>query len=281
MQVRNLQLDDIEFACRCTELEGWKSEARSEFEACLEYDPLGGFVAQESCGPVGLCVSVSYGAVGFLGELVVLPSWRRRGIGSALFEHALNYLKDQGCRNTFLDADKDAIPLYERFGFRKLFRRPRFAGLVPPASGDAARGMRPEDLPQVELLDRNAFGADRSFFLRRNFALYPELCSILEQGGQVLGYVMGHLGSGCVALGPWIASPALDRPGRLIEGLGPTLRGTRVTLGVLESNPRAVPEVRKLGLEEAPGETWRMVCGPADHLEDEGWVLAVGSPGRG
>jgi predicted GNAT family acetyltransferase len=219
--------------------------------------------------------------VGFLGDLIVQPSWRRQGIGSALFEHALSYLKEQGCRNIFLDADQGAVSLYEKIGFRKLFLRPRFAGLVSPATDDAVRAMRADDLPQVEALDRDAFGADRSFFLRRTFALCPELCNVLEQEGQILGFLMGHLGFECVALGPWTASPNLERPRRLIEVLAATSGGTRVSLGLLGANPRAIQEVRRLGLKETGGETWRMVCGPADRLEDQRWVLAVGSPGRG
>lgn len=281
MHIRPMQPDDLEFACRCAGQEGWRTETGPEFEADLEYDPLGCFVAEESQGPVGLCISVTYGAVGFLGELIVLPSHRRIGIGSALCERALRHLKDQNAESIFLDGDENAIPMYERFGFRKLFRRPRFAGPGAYGSDRAVRGMLAQDLPQVESLDRGTFGADRSFFLRRNFALYPELCAVLEDRGQILGFVMGHPGSECVAVGSWIAHPDLGRPGRLIEGLAATLRGTSVSLGVLGSNARATQEAHALGLEESSGETWRMVCGPAGHLEDERWVLAVGSPARG
>ncbi|MGD0575623.1 MAG: GNAT family N-acetyltransferase [Anaerolineales bacterium] len=141
MHIRPMQPDDLEFACRCAGQEGWRTETSPEFQADLECDPLGCFVAEESQGPVGLCISVAYGAVGFLGELIVLPSHRRIGIGSALCERALRHLKDQGTESIFLDGDENAIPMYERFGFRKLFRRPRFAGPVAYGSDRAVRGM--------------------------------------------------------------------------------------------------------------------------------------------
>ena len=121
MHIRPMQPDDIEFACRCAGLQGWRTETGPEFGVFLEYDPLGFFVAQESREPVGLCISVGYGPVGFLGELIVLPSHRRIGIGSAHCERALRHLKDQGAERILLNGDKNAIPMYERFGFRKFF----------------------------------------------------------------------------------------------------------------------------------------------------------------
>lgn len=51
----------------------------------------------------------------------VLPGWRRRGIGGALYEHVLEYLRERGARRarTWVDDDADGTRFVERRGFTK------------------------------------------------------------------------------------------------------------------------------------------------------------------
>ena len=54
---------------------------------------------------------------GQIGRLCVLKSHRAAGIGAALFQYVLQYGLRQGHENFFLNAQLEAIGLYERFGF--------------------------------------------------------------------------------------------------------------------------------------------------------------------
>jgi predicted GNAT family N-acyltransferase len=54
---------------------------------------------------------------GRLGRMAVLPSWRRRGVGRALLEAAVNEYRRQGCVQVTLAAQAHAIDFYRKFGF--------------------------------------------------------------------------------------------------------------------------------------------------------------------
>jgi ribosomal protein S18 acetylase RimI-like enzyme len=57
-----------------------------------------------------------------LSELYVRPGSRRRGLGRALVEAALDYARQRGCREVHLLVDPEnaaALALYESLGFRR------------------------------------------------------------------------------------------------------------------------------------------------------------------
>lgn len=147
---------DLDFAAGCTAAEGWASETRQEFEGFLAHDPDGCFVAEVNGNPIGICVATSYGEAGFLGELIVVPEMRGRGVGHRLIGHAVEYLRSRGAQNIFLDGDPPVVPLYERVGFRKVCRSLRFGGRIQRQSHPHVRAMRADDLDTIGAMDRDA-----------------------------------------------------------------------------------------------------------------------------
>jgi [ribosomal protein S18]-alanine N-acetyltransferase len=70
-----------------------------------------------------------FGGVGEIVLVGVARETRRRGLGTALVEHALEFLRGKGVREVRLHVDVDnapAIALYERLGMRKLYRVTRY-----------------------------------------------------------------------------------------------------------------------------------------------------------
>lgn len=279
--VRHMLESDLDFAATCTANEGWTSQTRDEFEGFLAHDPDGCFVAQAGDERVGICVATPYGTAGFIGELIVAPPWRGRGIGHGLMEHAIRYLHGRGVQRVFLDGVPLAVPLYERLGFRKMARSLRFSGTMTGAAHPAVRPMRAADLPVVLKLDREAFGADRSFFLQRRLALYPQLSWVLECGGQVVGFILGRHGADWVAAGPWVVAPDAESPEHLLEGLAQEARGMTISVGVLETNTAATRILTSCGLAERPTWTWRMVLGTAGGVGTSDQLYAIGTPAKG
>jgi mycothiol synthase len=58
--------------------------------------------------------------IGLMNTLTVLPNYRRRGIGSALFASGAKFLRDRGCKTIDLMVDaknEKAARIYENFGF--------------------------------------------------------------------------------------------------------------------------------------------------------------------
>ena len=78
------------------------------------------------CGVEGVAVgsaTLSLGAgVAGLGNIAVVPAWRRRGIGAAVAATALLQARAVGLRVAALSADPLGVGLYRKLGFREVSR---------------------------------------------------------------------------------------------------------------------------------------------------------------
>lgn len=283
LAIRGMTPADIPFAAACTAFEGWGSETAAEFEDYLAFQPAGALLAQVDGQRVGICVATAYGRDGFVGELIVIPEWRGHGVGRMLLEHAIQLLHAHGVQSIYLDGVRAAVPLYERLGFRKVCQSLRFAGRLPAGStaGVPIRRMRPTDLAQVLALDRSAFGTDRSFFLQQRLARYPELVWVVESDGELASFAFGRRGRERLALGPWLVRPGMAAAEHLLPAVAAELAGQAVSIGVLESNPRAARLLEQLQLEAHPAPPWRMVLGPNSGLGSSPQLYAIGSAAKG
>jgi predicted N-acetyltransferase YhbS len=272
---------DLDFCVRAVEAEGWQSETRYTFETFLAHNQSGCFIAEERDQPVGMCVATPYETCGFLGELIVIPKRRGHGIGGQVMRHAIKYLQEQDCRSIYLDGDTLAVPLYERLGFRVICKSLRFVGRIEGSPSESVRTMRPDDLEIVLRLDREAFGADRAFFLRRRFESFPQFCMTLETDKHVAGFIMGQPGRGVVTVGPWLINDPTRNPLDLIRGVALKTGNTRLRLAILETNTGAAALCRSLNTFEETEPSWRMAMGSEDNLGMSARLLALGSPSKG
>lgn len=281
LQITAMQPGDLVFAAECTDMEGWVSENYAQFEIFYQHDPQGCFIARLEGNPAGICVATSYTQNGFIGELIVKEEYRQCGIGQALLKHAVAYLQKSGASTVYLDGVVAAIPLYERNGFRKICRSSRFSGHLSGKLSASVRPMLAGDLPEVCHLDRQAFGDDRSFFLSSRLEHFSDLCKVLVEEGRIRGYICGRSGEGYVAGGPWVIANENIDPMPLLESLVCEARESILSIGVLESNTRAIALVRSLGLAERVDNPWRMAFGLGDDLGRSPECLGVGSAAKG
>ncbi len=279
--IRTMEPEDLDFAAACTAAEGWASEIRAEFEGLCAHDAEGCLVAEEAGRRVGICVATCYGEYGFVGELIVRPEARGRGVGRRLLDRAVAHLHGRGAKSVLLDGVPAAVPLYERAGFRKVCRSLRLAGAVRGRAHPHVRPMQPADLAAVSALDEAAFAADRRFFLARRLSLYPALCRVLERDGHVAGYVMARPAGAAVAAGPWVVGPGAERAADLLEGLPAEGQVLEIGVGVLATNAAALAALRDLGFEERQDPPWRMLLGESAQLGASPWAYANGSAAKG
>jgi predicted N-acetyltransferase YhbS len=281
LTIRPITSAELSFAAACTAGEGWLSENFTVIEGFFVHDPAGCFLAESAAGPVGICVATSYRSSGFIGELIVRPEARGAGIGAALLDQAIAYLQERGARTIYLDGVPRAVPLYERHGFRRLCRSLRFTGQLPGRSAPGVRLMQLADLPAVNRLDRQAFGADRSYFLARRLEFFPNLSKVLVQDGEVVGYIQGRRGETWAAAGPMVVASGVSQPERLLESFALALEGLPFGLGMLACNSRALGLIGAYHFTERPDSPWRMALGPDDSLGASPNCLAVGSAAKG
>jgi GNAT superfamily N-acetyltransferase len=60
------------------------------------------------------------GKIAYISNMFTYPEYRKQGIGSKLFELAIEEAKNNGCKKVLLDATALGRPIYERFGFKIL-----------------------------------------------------------------------------------------------------------------------------------------------------------------
>jgi len=276
-----MQKQELAFAAECTAAEGWMSENKATLEGFYLKDPKGCLLAEEKGQPVGICVTTFYGNCGFIGELIVRPEARGRGVGAELLRHGVRILKDRGAETIYLDGVVKAVALYERNEFNKVCRSWRFSGQLAGKPSLHVRHMTVSDLDQVNALDRLSFGADRSFFLGRRFELFPEHSLVMLDGERVSGYILGSSGESWISAGPWVVKEDAENPLELLSAFALTAGGRPISIGILETNHRACDIVRRLGFRERSDSPWRMAMGSSSDLGASPRCYAVGSAAKG
>lgn len=263
--VRRWKRTDLGCIAESIAREGWGHSIR-DVERCWSLEPHGCFLAVIHGAPVGHVFSICYGNLGWIGLLIVDPKVRGRGVGSVLMEAAVSYLHEAGCRLVRLEAVEKAVPLYQRFGFRREFDSLRFRGQLasltkPGSSGSEFRKMLEEDLANVGRFDARYFGADRLRVLRSLLTDNPNLCYLAEDDMGVSGYIMTRLGEDGFWVGPWVSENSKQAEA-LFGVLVGAISGTDVVLrvGLPALNGKGQGLLEKLGFQ-LTDKSVRMVLG--------------------
>jgi GNAT superfamily N-acetyltransferase len=236
------------------EEEGWNPGV-DDAQRFLAADP-DSFLATERDGEIVGTVSCAlYGdAYAFVGFYIVRPDLRGRGIGSALFDRALE--RAEG-RVVGLDGVLAQQASYERSGFLLAHHNVRWR--------TAGGGNRPSGLvelcsvpfDQVLAFDAAVFGARRERFLRAWIARPPgHALGCLTDGG-LAGYGVVRPCRVGLKVGPLFADDP-DVAERLLTGLLATVgEGAEVFVDMPAANPRSA-SLRATREMEQSFETVRM-----------------------
>jgi mycothiol synthase len=265
-------------------------EDMEKFEKSPNFDATGMFIAEWNGEPVG-CVNAFVDKKreekkGFIRTLGVIPEFRRRGIGKALVEKAIESLKERGmeCAESWTEADRVACKsLFESTGFQliRVFSNMRMSlETIPSDIGEhkevkiRAMQMNMEDIKLLNWLENETFKEHFDFRPRtveetKYFVETRPWCDIAEYFFAYLdGKPVGHVGAGIdtkfikykgVKRG-WIMTIGVLKPLRR-RGIGTALmlhalkllksKGMKeVELGVDDSNPtKAIELYKKVGFK--------------------------------
>lgn len=202
--IRLMRIEDIEFAMLLQLQAGW-NQTREDWERFLNLTPEGCFLAEYQGQPVGTTIVCPFGDTAWIAMVLVHASFRRRGIGRALVEHALRYLESLRVPTIRLDATPLGRPLYERLGFSLEYHVTRFSGLPAPwnITCDATvRVATDNDLDEVCQLDRLITGADRRQLLAAWWKDRTIEKQVAEEGGHLRGYALSRPGIRARFIGP-------------------------------------------------------------------------------
>ena len=186
--VKNMSPADFEFAVSITDQMEW-GLAKQDFQFMLELEPKGSFVLLEDTERIGIATTVSYGEVGWFGNLVVNQSKRKSGGGSLLVEHSVKYLTSQHVETIGLYAYTERIPFYRRLGFEcdsELIVL-KGKGFSSPAKTDVTK-ISKKDLERVINFDAVCFGASRKKLLEPILLDPDNPCYEYLEDGEISGY---------------------------------------------------------------------------------------------
>jgi len=171
--------------------EGWITDRR-ELDFLLRCYPRGCLVATVDREPAAFITAARYAASAWIGNLLVAPRYRRRGIGRALMAEVLQQIDSSGCATVWLTASADGAHLYRSLGFRQIDSVQRWR-----ACGSLAVALpRAVDLEQAAFLDRLGWGDSRT----------PLFAGMQDCAGWLLrkdGFLRCIPAGAGLQLGPW------------------------------------------------------------------------------
>jgi predicted N-acetyltransferase YhbS len=229
--------------------DGW-GDRRTSLEFATRDPQTQPFVADDDGTVVGTGLVTVNGPAAWIGTVWVDPAWRRRGVGLALTQAAIEAGEAAGGRTLLLVATEAGRPLYERLGFevQTWYRMLEAPGLGGDPIDPRVRPFDSADLPAMARLDRAATGEDREH-LHRALAT-PTTARVLEHADGSLG--------GFVVRAPWgggaTIAPDLGDAEILLHARRATAHADkRVRAGLLAENVAGLERLLSTGWVEG----WR------------------------
>ncbi|MCP4590125.1 MAG: GNAT family N-acetyltransferase [bacterium] len=271
--IRRFTPEDTGFAVAQTHREGWEATVAC-FHTHLAHDADGCFIAEVNGERAGMVTTTSYAGSGWIGNLIVAPSHRQRGLGERLMVEAMSYLSGNGLETIRLEADPPGVKLYRRLGFVEEFESLRFR--LEPRPDSVSMQVDPlkcVDLPNLASFDEACFGDRR---LRMVGLLFDRSVAGFRDSAadRIVGYAcLVPVRSG-LCLGPWLSSDVSVAERLLRSGLS-VLKDGALVVGVPAVNGGAVTLLETYGGRRVPSSL-RMVRGRSATAGRPEYVFGIG-----
>src|SRR5687767_11750255 len=242
-----MTLDDVAAGQALSRASGWNQRA-DDWTLLLSENP-GRFVAAvaDDGRVVGTAGAACYGnALAWVCMVLVDAAARGQGVGTRLMEAVLERLDDMALVG--LDATPQGRRVYARLGFAedRTFLRLGAERTAVAATDVSVRRLEPADMDEILAMDRDVFGADRSYVLRWALDRAPAWCA--REGGALAGYCFARNGEHSRHIGPVVARSA-DVARRLLTAAAGGADG-RVIVDVAADRAEARTALEALGFRE-------------------------------
>ena len=235
--------------------------------------------------PVATTSAIAAGPVGVVGNVIVRDDYRRRGLGRAVMDSAVAWMRQRGVRSVLLDATPAGRPLYRGMGFVGLERSFYAWGPLRTLDRSALRHIAAghvhtahripsHELPRVAALDEQAFGGDR----------LPLVAGLLREPGAALyvaegvaADVSGFLVARPVEVpreglrvGPWVARDPATAAALLESALGASEPWRDELPATHEDDWRIA-----LNLPESSADSLRLMRAIGMHVEEDDLIMRL------
>jgi hypothetical protein len=230
-EVKLMCPEDFDFAVKLTDTMNWNMTA-DDFKFSLMLESKGCFVLKDGSEPLGLITCISFGEVGWFGNLIVKDKARRKGAGRTLVTHTLKYLQEKGAKTIGIYAYPNLQSFYESLGFKV---DTEFAVLynkrVACKENVEVSTATLKDLPAINSFDSQFFGANRKKLLESILQKPENPVFFLKDKEGIAGFVAAKVYGKSAEVGPLVCKP--NRPdvaAKLVLATLNRLRGSQVSL---------------------------------------------------
>lgn len=275
-----MRAGDFDFAARLSNMENWDNSS-DDFRRILRVQPGGSFVATEKKRTVGIVTTISYGRLGWIGNVVVSKRYRKLGLGSWLVKHAILYLRKNGARTIGLFSYKRNLPFYQRLGFKRDARYLRFLGKGRALTSEGPTGIDSKDFERILAFDRKCFRHYRDRLLKELLRRFRDSSFVTMRNGDVLGYIVGKNYDTTCEIGPWLCSREdISIAAGLLRAVLNISIGKSVEITVPRRNRQALRLLRNHNFEDQ-GSVVRMYYGDRTSFPDDRYTFAAESLEKG
>ena len=244
-----MSAEDFSYATQLSNTADWNM-SNEDFQLMVNLEPEGCFVAYQGSERLGIATCISYGKLGWFGNLIVAEPHRGKGVGAFLVKHALEYLRGNGVETVGLYAVSNLVGFYRKFGFRKDIEFTVLHKQSPTAASKVKlTRAKEQDVSALMALDVECFGADRRKLLNAIISKEGNLCYCLPNNGEIKGYVTAKVYAEMAEVGPLICKD--DGSAKmLLEAVMDRLQGLYVTICLPKKEISLINFLSGLGFEE-------------------------------
>jgi hypothetical protein len=211
--VEKMVPDDFGFAVGLTDTVNW-GFVEEDFGFMQRLEPEGCFILYDDDARIGISTTISYGRIGWFGNLIIAEQCRNKGAGSFLVRHSLEYLSAKETCTVGLYAYVDKIPFYEALSFIKGidYEVMRAKKLFPSElfrNADVQEASK-SDLSELVAFDQRYFGGSREKLLKAIMAVPSNICYLSYGKNRLKGYVMAKVYGGVAEIGPLVCERTRD-----------------------------------------------------------------------
>lgn len=251
IHIRIMSEQDFSFATCLTDTKNWGLTGE-DFKFMIDLEPSGCFIILDDEERVGMATTITFGEIGWIGNVIVEENYRNRGVGSALVGHAIKYLRERSVKTISLYSYMHSVPFYRSLGFELDGKLVAMSGRgVPKQTSRHPRRTEEGDLPNIFALDRNCFGASRDRLLKNLFLEGRGFGFVLYDDNELSGFVFARRYSEMAELGPMVSrSDTKNVAVSLLYTILGELMGLEVNIYVPEGGRSLFSELQALGFAE-------------------------------
>lgn len=261
--IKPMSSEDIEFAVRITDKMNWNL-TEQDFTFMMQLEPEGCFTLLCSSEKIGITTTISYGRIGWIGNVVVDERYRRRGAGSAIIKHAINHLTSKGAETVGLYSYEKKADFYAKLGFKRDLQFVVLNGKASSSNVEASnvKEARKAEVQKIIEFDSSYFGASRRKLLEKIINELDNLCYYYIENGEILGYAIAKVYDNYAEIGPLVCRRERSNIAKnLLGAILKRVKGSEVSMCL----PRKEKEIINMLLTSGFKESFtvvRMFSGP-------------------